>query len=502
VQWLDLASAVALTAFAALLLAVAARSSCRAVDPTAHWTEQARQGWPERTWVAAGASMGAAFVAVLLGFTANPASIVDPRYLATASGLLLFYLGRRRVRRVEQRARRLTEIPRLGQGIGWLTSASSGLAIAMALLLPTQLDVAGWSCWLGATLVYVWVGRGGLLQWRLRTDSEPSTKLLEALAPERDAVSDPPPLYQRDGGSVAQAWALLPLQSVLFTNAAVEALTPAQLRGVYRHEIAHLSEGPGARALRTSLLLPLWLLGSWRPLLGLLGLTGYVVCLFFACVWLLVVQRLSRRLEERADAVAQQGSEDPETDTDYALALERLYEVNAVPVVLRGKSHTHPHLYDRLVALGVTPSYERPEPPASRGFAPLGLALVLIGVAILFVRAQPQLWLSREDEVPLQVQAGIKTRVGDVLYDLGRFYVEREDWARAVAFTDWCVDENASVWTLDRLAYALARSGELQRAATVLEQLNQRLSATPALARELPYRARTFDLLLPASQPR
>ena len=46
----------------------------------------------------------------------------------------------------------------------------------------------------------------------------------------------------------------------------------------------------------------------------------------------------------------------------YARALEKIYEANLLPVVLREK-RVHPDLYDRLVAAGATPAYARPKPP-------------------------------------------------------------------------------------------------------------------------------------------
>ena len=54
-----------------------------------------------------------------------------------------------------------------------------------------------------------------------------------------------------------------------------------------------------------------------------------------------------------------------ERDTGtYARALARLYEDNLAPAVMP-KETTHPHLYDRLVAAGVTPDFPRPAAAAS-----------------------------------------------------------------------------------------------------------------------------------------
>ena len=49
----------------------------------------------------------------------------------------------------------------------------------------------------------------------------------------------------------------------------------------------------------------------------------------------------------------------------YARALTRLYEDNLSPAVNAKKMATHPHLYDRLLAAGVTPDFPRPAAPAA-----------------------------------------------------------------------------------------------------------------------------------------
>jgi len=66
-------------------------------------------------------------------------------------------------------------------------------------------------------------------------------------------------------------------------------------------------------------------------------------------------------MERRADAMATV-HEGPSPGT-YARALERLYQINQMPAVMPGK-RTHPNLYDRLLAAGVTPAYPRPAAPA------------------------------------------------------------------------------------------------------------------------------------------
>lgn len=147
---------------------------------------------------------------------------------------------------------------------------------------------------------------------------------------------------------------------IAFTVAAVEALTPEQLAAIGAHELEHLQESRAARALRAA-----WCMAYGLPVLLVPALphapaNGLLlgICLFFVCA--LAYRSLSVRLEKRADHAATVHGQDSAV---YALALERLYELNLVPAVTRVQQ-THPHLYDRLIAAGHPPTFPRPRPPS------------------------------------------------------------------------------------------------------------------------------------------
>jgi len=97
--------------------------------------------------------------------------------------------------------------------------------------------------------------------------------------------------------------------------------------------------------------------------------------------WLVIIysRRLSRQLETRADSIAQVNEGDAGT---FARALSRLHEENLLPAVLPTRRHTHPDLYDRLVAAGIEPSYPRPEPPSPNAYHGILFAM-LLGVLIV-----------------------------------------------------------------------------------------------------------------------
>ncbi len=112
--------------------------------------------------------------------------------------------------------------------------------------------------------------------------------------------------------------------------------------------------------------------GQYDVLSGGVGL-GCLLIIFVG------VARLRRAGERHADAAAHDDGK------VYGRALERLYEFNLVPAVLR-RPGAHGHLYDRLVASGYTPGWPRPAPPvqpslgwrllfASLLFAPIVLSV-------------------------------------------------------------------------------------------------------------------------------
>jgi hypothetical protein len=176
------------------------------------------------------------------------------------------------------------------------------------------------------------------------------------------------------------------------TEPLVRALTPAQIQAIAAHELGHLSESKATRRKR-------WLLGWIVPIMFILLTLAQTHVLPFWLVFsalgafILVggrpIRRFTRGLEAEADAFAHRLNEDGAV---LASALERLYELNLSPVVTGKKHTTHPDLYDRLLALGVTPAFAKPEPPskrALRGAFRLAFVVALLGFGL------PAYWLSQ-----------------------------------------------------------------------------------------------------------
>jgi Zn-dependent protease with chaperone function len=167
-----------------------------------------------------------------------------------------------------------------------------------------------------------------------------------------------------------------------FTPSLVELLDDAELAWVARHEIAHLTEPVPATALRhlrVAVYLPLFLL---RPLAASLEPFWAAV---IAIGWIQLGSRawadFSRNLERRADANA--GERNPAA---AGRALEKLHRSIRSPAVMEDPS-THPDLWCRLTALGITPEWPKPEAVRYADWSEIRnccwiLALLTLGVMV------------------------------------------------------------------------------------------------------------------------
>ncbi len=149
-------------------------------------------------------------------------------------------------------------------------------------------------------------------------------------------------------------------RELMFSQRLLDLHPDEEISAICAHEMGHLTESRSVIAGR--------LVGSLRmfPLLFLKPAIHAANCLFLLLIGLAVfglgwfARRLARKMEVRADQVA---TANQSGDGIYARALERLHEANQIPAVMRSKRMTHPHLYDRMLAVGITPDYPRPEPP-------------------------------------------------------------------------------------------------------------------------------------------
>ncbi len=154
--------------------------------------------------------------------------------------------------------------------------------------------------------------------------------------------------------SFAQAYAFPSGKKLLFTERLLELLSDEELASVCAHELGHLKESKLDQIKRHVHVLAFWPLIFMSPLCHRFGPLAFLALLVNAALVPRIYQKISQRLERRADALAKGN----ETDSGhYARALEKLYEDSLLPAVTASQK-THPHLYDRMLAAGVTPEYD------------------------------------------------------------------------------------------------------------------------------------------------
>lgn len=173
---------------------------------------------------------------------------------------------------------------------------------------------------------------------------------------------------------------------VVYSAGLASLLSREQLLSVLSHEVAHLTESRGMRALRFIPICTLFAMfaaitllfqyGPTNPFLQLALLAALVLGVLRSNAY--VTQRVSVALEERADSKAHARQEN---DGVYATALALMYEKLLLPSVIGGQNRTHPELYDRMVTAGVTPSYPRPRPPSR---TPLRWTAAILAVLLVW----------------------------------------------------------------------------------------------------------------------
>jgi len=182
----------------------------------------------------------------------------------------------------------------------------------------------------------------------------------------------------------ANALAFPIVHRIAISDTALEHLADEELVAICVHELGHLTESKRVKRLRVAGAF-VWLpVVCTKPIMGSWGTSGLVALGLLVLFGHHAIRRLTRAMEERADAISHAHEGEPGT---YARALEHLYQINLMPAVMRQKRATHPHLYDRLAAAGINPAYPRPKPPPLwRAWIAI-LAMVVCALLYLFVAA-------------------------------------------------------------------------------------------------------------------
>ena len=179
--------------------------------------------------------------------------------------------------------------------------------------------------------------------------------------------------------------------AIFLTRPLLDHLSEQQVRALTAHELGHLQEGRSSHFLRVAQ--PL----IYAPILclnPLLSKFDFGISLLICLGGFILASRLYARFLQRAEFQADATGHEDLDATHLAEALVILYRENLIPAVLhRGGFKSHPDLYDRIVALGVTPDFDHPAKPQPPLMALLAIACIfVIGIILLGMEVAIQLF--------------------------------------------------------------------------------------------------------------
>lgn len=348
-----------------------------------HWTERARVLWPIRQsssftlWLTPG-------ITVLVALILFPEQTKDTTWPLAVAAIIGAFLGSFPLDRVL--FPHLTVRSWAHQVLAWWSIRLLGFAmlITAGFMMPREWgwQTAAWT--VSGVGAFVWLQRRGwltLAEWFHIAEPAPArlVELVSSLAAQQGVRLNRVWLLR----SVIDGAFALPLtRELLFTDRALEVHSEFELKAIAGHELGHLKESNAALATRAASVFGVTPWVMLKPMVASFG-TAPALILLGCGSWLLgwLIKRFSRRMEMAADAAGQAA----ETEAgDYARALERLHEANLIPAVFPKDNLTHPHLYDRLVAIGHTPTYPRPAKPTDFNWTVLLLLLLLAVLGIVW----------------------------------------------------------------------------------------------------------------------
>lgn len=327
---------------------------------SAHWTERARLLWPARTTAASGVFLVPGILVLAQGVLLPEGAegwIVDG-IAAMVGAILAVYFFDREV------------YPALGFRKWWhqfLISLGFQFGVvapfvAASLLMPATFGVGTLLVAAGYLIAHFVIQWGFLLRYlrwvKYLRPAEP--RLQEVVDATAARLGIRVRATWQMSSSQANAFAMTATGELLFTDRLLEICNDDEIDAICAHELGHLSESKAALAGRLLTSLTAFPLIFILPFLYRFQMLGAVMLLAATLSILAFGRWLSQQLERHADTVA---STDQVNEGIYAMALEKLYRENQIPAVNTSNNATHPHLYDRMQAAGITPGYPRPEKP-------------------------------------------------------------------------------------------------------------------------------------------
>ena len=353
----------------------------------AHWTERARLLWPVRASVSSN-------IVFLPGVLYLLADVVLPEkhgywlsdgLAALGGGFLACYFYEREVFGHKNFANWFSEtLPGLGlRALFW-----AGLIVSI-FLMPRQLGWAAALISLGYLALYLGLQWGGFvyyLRWVKFLVPAPEHLIQLVHEAQRRTPATIKAVWLMKGIHPL-AYALPVTAELLISERLLELCNDNEVGAILDHELAHLTESKltlAGRLLTGLVLFPCIFL---KPGFAAFGPAGVLMPVVGIMLLVYAGRALSVRLEKKADQAAHHREFEGGL---YARALEKLYQANQLPAT-NPAGATHPNLYDRMLAAGLTPDYERPRVPLKQTRVALAYA-VAFGVLAMFKLRSGQGW--------------------------------------------------------------------------------------------------------------
>lgn len=426
-------------AYMAALVAmiVSARIALRPLRADSAWWERARDAQVARVVGLLGVTMMPAFVSLLAIPMSGPLAKLPPAWLQLLVAFAAFCAAAMVATHIEGVVlrRHVTLAIWLRDGLfASLVLSPHVFFPVVGGIVVTHVLVDRTALGCGVTLAVTAFGLagGGFLVARVvglvRVAPE-RVQGIVTIAAAAAGVARPRSIYECRA-SAANAYAL-GSRGIALTSGAIELLGDEDLIAIVMHELAHLAEPRRARRGRHAFrALQSFAFISMLPLTEWFGTWTFFVAAYAAILAFRLRLRFARKAEAAADGVATH--HEPHAGA-YARALERLHAVNLIPAVV-GTASTHPDLYDRLLAVGATPSFPRPMPPENRvagGLFWLAMGLI-VGTGILVRGVVLARSADATDEGPVITEIALSGGNAFSLARLASFRAERGDTASAL----------------------------------------------------------------------
>lgn len=481
--WISHGPELGLAAFVAVfaLLAVGIRflaslilGTYRSASTPLHWTERNRRRLQETV---VGMVLG---LALPLWATFLVYDSVAPTFPSLGIAFLTtYFLLRFAVIGAGRPAMRATDDPEHRKRWEW-----PGSLVSLILLFSRSFVFAGigtvaasivpahrWAIFVGTVLLVAAFNApwGRIFLLAVGTLRKPGERLQRLVTETAMRLGRPvPPCYEVRGiGLNALAWPLWGIVGV--TRLAMDCLDDDDVRALLMHEFGHLAEPPAVVRLRR--------IASYAPLVFFFGplfraafpSSGALGFFVAFSVFVLISLRLKTGLAGTEDAADKYAVDHGGNPIAYARALEKLYRYNGYPAV-QGAKTLHSDLYDRMLAVGATPEYPRPEAPSKRRrFAALYVAMIAFMVTTTTVKIfSDDLVGTERSSTTLALNGWQKYRRAWIYGELAR---RESDPVRAGSLLDIAIEADPAepVYLMNR-AMVAAQSGDCGRAGARLMQ--------------------------------